>query len=121
MNGQNTLVLGASQKEHRYSNRAIKELVNAGFDVLAVGIRKGEAHGIEIETAWPSGIPIDTITLYLGKPNQVPYYESILNSGPRRVIFNPGTENIELEKLLGERGISHERSCTLVLLATNQY
>lgn len=116
-----TLVLGASEKEHRYSNMAIKDLLDKGMVVLALGRRQGRTHDVEISTEWPSDVPIDTITLYLNRENQAPYIDRILNSGAKRVIFNPGAENPILESQLQEKAIYFERACTLVLLATNQY
>jgi predicted CoA-binding protein len=64
---------------------------------------------------------IDTVTLYLGPARQEPYYDYLLKLKPKRVIFNPGTENEELENILKEAGIQTEQACTLVLLSTNQY
>ena len=64
---------------------------------------------------------IDTVTLYLNPKNQEPYYQQILDLKPRRVIFNPGTENPEFYKLLEAEGVEVEVACTLVLLATGQY
>ncbi|MGB5274760.1 MAG: CoA-binding protein, partial [Flavobacteriaceae bacterium] len=48
-------------------------------------------------------------------------YQDILKLNPKRVIFNPGTENPELYRLLEEQGIMAIEACTLVLLATDQY
>jgi len=64
---------------------------------------------------------IDTVTLYLNPERQKEYYDYILALNPRRVIFNPGTENIELMSLLKENNINSEVACTLVLLSSNQY
>ena len=85
------------------------------------GIKKGEIAGINIQNEWPKGSEIDTITMYISARWQEPYYSFMLNSGAKRVIFNPGTENPELVKLLQERGIEALEACTLVLLQTNQY
>ena len=64
---------------------------------------------------------LDTITLYLGSQNQPGYYDYILKSKPKRIIFNPGTENPELEELAEANGIECTEACTLVLLSTGQY
>lgn len=64
---------------------------------------------------------MDTVTLYLGPARQESYYEYLISLNPRRIIFNPGTENESFEKRLRNAGIETEQSCTLVLLATNQY
>jgi hypothetical protein len=49
------------------------------------------------------------------------YYDDMIALKPKRVIFNPGTENPALFKLLRESGIEVEVGCTLVMLSTNQY
>ena len=64
---------------------------------------------------------VDTVTLYLNPKAQQDYYDYILSLKPRRVIFNPGTENSEFRKLAEAHGIQCEEACTLVLLNTNQY
>jgi predicted CoA-binding protein len=64
---------------------------------------------------------VDTVTLYLNPQNQQSYYDYILNLHPKRIIFNPGTENPELEKLAEAKGIQTMEACTLVLLSTHQY
>lgn len=64
---------------------------------------------------------VDTITLYVGPAHQQYWLPTILALHPRRVIFNPGTENPEIEQVLHSRGIIVEHACTLVLLSTNQF
>ena len=64
---------------------------------------------------------IDTVTLYVGPQNQPEYYQYIGDLNPRRVIFNPGTENPEFISQLKASGIYTEIACTLVLLATGHY
>ena len=121
MKNKKTLVLGASTKPHRYANMAINKLVEKGHSVLAIGQNAGEVAGIKIQT---KAIPlknIDTITLYLNPTRQRDYYNYIVESKPKRVIFNPGTENPEFYQLLELNNIKAELACTLVLLATNQY
>ena len=116
-----TLVLGASTNPSRYANMAIRRLVNKGEAVEAFGLREGAVAGVSIRTE-PTGLSKpDTITLYVGPKNQHHYVDLMLNLAPRRVIFNPGTENHEVEQQLQEAGIETLRACTLVLLATNQY
>ena len=116
-----TLVLGASLNESRYSNLAINRLVNYGHTVEAVGLKKGEVTGVSISTEMEHFENIDTVTLYLNPQRQVEYYDYIVSLKPKRVIFNPGTENPELYKILKEHNIENEVACTLVLLGTNQY
>jgi predicted CoA-binding protein len=116
-----TVVLGASINPERYSFRAIQALVKSGIDTSAVGIREGKVAGIEIQRNFDSIKDIHTVTLYMGPENQKVWIEQILALKPIRVIFNPGTENKELENHLHDAGIATEHACTLVLLATNQY
>ena len=116
-----TLVLGASTKPARYSFMAIEKLVEKGHSVLAIGQNAGEVAGIKIQT---KAIPlknIDTVTLYLNPLRQRDYYNYIVEAQPKRVVFNPGTENPEFYQLLKLNDIKVEIACTLVMLATNQY
>jgi len=116
-----TLVLGASLNTARYSNLAINRLVKHKHPTVAIGLRKGTVEGVQIETEKVPFEDIDTITLYLNAKRQKEYYDYILSLAPERVIFNPGTENPELYKLLRENGISFENACTLVMLSSQQY
>ena len=117
----NTLVLGASTNPSRYANIAIHRLVNKGEAVEALGLRAGEVAGVSIQTDPASLSKPDTITLYVGRKNQHHYMDLMLQLAPRRVIFNPGTENPQVEQQLQKAGVETLRACTLVLLATNQY
>lgn len=116
-----TLVLGASLKEDRYSNKAIKLLDSKGFNVKAIGNRQGRVNEVEVVTEKIMFNDIDTVTLYLSAKNQVIYYDYIISLNVNRVIFNPGTENSELKNLLEKNGVKTELACTLVLLSTGQY
>lgn len=116
-----TLVLGATTNPERYSNMAVRSLTRHGHEVAALGIKEGEIDGIKIETETLSFKGIDTVTLYLNPARQKVYYDYILNLEPKRIIFNPGTENSELLALAKARGIETEYACTLVLLNTGQY
>lgn len=116
-----TLVLGASLKPSRYSNLAINRLINNDHPVEAIGLRKGEVAGVSISTEKEEFDSIDTVTLYLNPKRQEEYYNYIVSLKPKRVIFNPGTENPEFYKILKENNIESEVACTLVLLGTNQY
>lgn len=116
-----TLVLGATTKPERPAFKAISLLVEKGHSVLALGQNAGEVAGIKIQT---KAIPlknIDTVSLYLNATRQRDYYNYIVDTKPKRVIFNPGTENPEFYQLLELNNIKAEVACTLVLLTTNQY
>lgn len=116
-----TLVVGASTNTRRYSYKAIKLLTVRNYDVYAIGRREGNAHGIPIHRPFPSLPAIHTITMYVGKKNQPFYYDYILNLNPKRVIFNPGSENKELEKMLEEKGTEVIHDCTLMMLLHGSY
>ncbi|WP_072992464.1 CoA-binding protein [Flavobacterium segetis] len=121
MKNKKTLVLGATTKPERYAFKAINMLVDKGHSVLALGQNAGEVAGIKIQTkAFPLK-NIDTVTLYLNPTRQRDYYNYIVETKPKRVIFNPGTENPEFYQLLKLNDIKVEVACTLVLLSTNQY
>ena len=116
-----TLVFGASLKPERYANLAIHRLIDHGHEVVAFGSKKGEVAGVLINTELISYKDIDTITLYVNPQNQSIYYDYLIKLQPRRIIFNPGTENPEFYNLLKQNNIEAEVACTLVLLSTNQY
>jgi predicted CoA-binding protein len=115
------LVLGASPNPQRYSYKAIEMLSKFNWNIIAYGTKNGSVAGVPITNIWQSNWNIHTITIYLNPSNQEPLYNPILSLHPQRVIFNPGTENPEFESILKKAGIKTERSCTLVLLATNQF
>lgn len=116
-----TLVIGASENPERYSNKAIRALLSHNHEVVAIGLREGVVEGISFNSEKKAFENIDTVTLYVGPKNQPEYYDYILNLKPRRVIFNPGTENPEFTDKLLAAGIYPEIACTLVLLATSQF
>lgn len=121
MQNKKTLVLGASDNPSRYSYLAINRLIKSGHGVVAVGRKKTSVAGIEIDKEKKEFDNIDTITLYLNPLNQKEYYNYILSLKPKRIIFNPGTENDELNYLAKENNIQTMEACTLVLLSTGQY
>ena len=95
-----TLVLGASLKENRYSNLAINRLAKNGINVVAFGLKKGNVAGLEIDTELLNYPEIDTVTLYVNPINQKEYYCYIISLKPKRIIFNPGSENPEFYEIL---------------------
>ncbi len=115
------LVLGASLKTDRYSNRAVRLLESCHHEVIAIGNREGEIGEVSVKRNPPISRDIHTVTLYLNPKNQEPYYSYLLDLKPQRVIFNPGTENPELWNQLKNVGIEVEIACTLVLLRIDQF
>lgn len=116
-----TVVIGASENPERYSNRAVNSLLNHGKEVVAIGLREGEIRGVKIQTGQPAIADVDTVTMYVGPANQSGWYDYILSLKPKRIIFNPGAENPELEKLATENGIEVVEACTLVMLSVGNY
>ena len=115
------MVLGATPNTSRYANLAANRLVRSGHSIVNVGIKTGEAAGVPIERPETIHNDIDTITLYVGPQHQEELYDYILDTNPKRIIFNPGAENSELRRMANEKGIKTEYACTLVLLSTGQY
>lgn len=121
MTNKKTLVLGASANPTRYSYLAVNQLRAKGHEVMAIGKHTGKVNDVEITAQEMPIDDLDTITLYLNANNQKPYYDYIFSLNPKRIIFNPGAENPELELLAKEKNVLPMHACTLVLLSTGQY
>lgn len=116
-----TVVIGASDNPERYAYKATVALRVHKHEVVPVGLRSGEINGIKILKDYPPIENVDTITLYVGPQNQKSWYNYIISLRPKRVIFNPGTENDELVALLNKHNIEAVEACTLVMLAIGNY
>jgi hypothetical protein len=116
-----TLVLGASDNPERYSFLAVNRLRSKGHPVVAIGRKVTRVSDVEVGTTKQPFTGIDTVTLYLNPSNQKEYYDYVLSLHPKRLVFNPGAENPELEGLARARGIQTQEACTLVLLSTGQF
>lgn len=118
-----TVILGASTNPGRYSYFAAEMFSERNLDFVPVGLKKGELFGkgiLDIRQK-PHVEDVHTVTLYLGTTNQVEYYDYILSLNPKRIIFNPGTENPDLMELARKNNIEVWPACNLVLLSTGQY
>lgn len=118
-----TVIIGATPNPSRYAYIAAEMLTDYKHEIVPVGIKKGELSGktiLDIRKK-PAIENVDTMTLYIGKRHQPEWYNYLLSLKPKRIIFNPGTENSEFEKLANEKGIETLQACTLVLLRTGQY
>jgi predicted CoA-binding protein len=112
-----TLVLGASAKPERFSNDAIRSLQKHNIPVIALGRREINLGDIKIRKGMPDDITgVHTVTMYMSSANQKEYYSFILSLKPKRIIFNPGTANPELEALAIKNGIKVVNECMLVML-----
>jgi uncharacterized protein len=116
-----TLVLGATTKPGRYALAAAEMLLNKDYPIELLGNKEGKVGDVVIKTETDGIKDIDTVTMYLSEKNQTTYEDFLLKLKPKRVIFNPGAENLILEKKLNAAGIETLEACTLVLLTTNQY
>jgi uncharacterized protein len=121
LTSKKTLVLGASAKPTRYSFLAVNKLREHNHPVIAIGKSSSTVADVLIQSETTPIPDLDTVTLYLNTENQKNYYDFIIDQHPRRVIFNPGAENPEFEKILQNKGIQTLEACTLVLLGTGQY
>jgi predicted CoA-binding protein len=116
-----TVIIGASAKQDRYSNKAVRLLQKNNHEAIALGFENAFIGDIPIETNWTQQEDVDTVTLYLNPQKQKQYYAYIVGLKPKRIIFNPGTENAELAQLAFDNNIQPLEACTLVLLNTGQY
>ena len=115
-----TVVIGASDNPERYAYRATLALQSRNHEVIPVGLKDGEINGLKI-IGKVDIFDVDTVTLYVGPKHQSFWYEYIIVLQPKRVIFNPGTENAEFEQLLEQNKIETIEACTLVMLAVGNY
>ena len=121
MTAKKTLVLGVSSRPGQYSHEAVLRLIRAGHPVVGVGRDEFTLDGIQVTTTFPIDKDVHTVTLYLNPERQTAYIDSILQLHPKRIIFNPGTENPILLEKAREAGIEAIEACTLVLLSIGNY
>ena len=118
-----TVIIGATPNPTRYAYFAAGRLKENNHDIVPIGIKKGEVFNEEILDLKikPAIEDVDTVTLYIGPQNQPEWEEYILDLNPKRIIFNPGTENPELAQKAESKGIEALNACTLVMLSANTY
>lgn len=118
-----TVIIGATANPSRYAHIAATMLTEYGHEIVPVGIKNETVLGKQILNLRdkPAIDNVDTITLYVGPQNQPEWYDYLLSLNPKRIIFNPGTENDELEKRAEAQGVEVVEGCTLVMLRSNQY
>lgn len=115
-------ILGASQKPERYAYKAFHMLQEYGHKPLPVTPKFASLEGVAAYARLSDiKVPVDTLTMYVGPAVSSQLVDEIVNLKPKRVIFNPGSENPELAKRLQAEGIAFEEACTLVLLRTGQF
>lgn len=116
-----TLVVGASLNDQRYSHKAILTLRKNDIPTYALGLKSGIVGDVNIETEWKKFTDIHTVTIYMNPKRQEEVIEPILALSPKRIIFNPGTENLKFQELALAQNIEVLEACTLVMLNTGQY
>jgi hypothetical protein len=116
-----TLVIGVSRNPDRYANMAVRSLKMHGHPVYALGKEDFVYEDVPVHAQWIAFPQFHTITLYVRADHQRLYYDKILASGAKRIIFNPGTWNDELADMAAQAGIEIEDGCTLVMLSSGQF
>lgn len=116
-----TVVIGASPDPGRYSYKAVRSLQSHGHTVYGLGIHEGMINGLKISLDQPILENVETVTLYVSPKNQYAWIDYILSLNPKRIIFNPGTENQEFIKEARSKGIECIEGCTLVMLSVGNY
>ena len=116
-----TLVLGASTKEDRYSNKCVRLLRKHNIETIALGNRSGQIEDVVINTGKPQESKVQTVAIYLSAANLESYQDYIISLKPERILFPPGTENPEFYKKANAHGIETEEACPLVMLNNGTY
>ena len=118
----NVVVMGASNKPDRYSNKAIRLLKQHGYHVIPIHPNLAEIENIAVvDRIDEIQERVDTLTMYLNPVKSVLYADSIIALNPGRMIFNPGSESAELEERLRKSHIPLIKACTLVLLRSGRF
>jgi predicted CoA-binding protein len=122
MSHQRVAILGASQKPERYSNKAMKDLLKAGHEVVLInrGLQEIDGHPVLASLADVTG-QVDTVTMYVNPEISTLEGDKLVALKPGRVIFSPGTENPALDAKLKAAGIETLEACPLVMLRTGQF
>lgn len=118
-----TVIIGSVPKPSRYAYKAANMLEENGFDFLPLGIQEGEVLGQKILqiNEKPQIEDVETLTLYINPKRQKDWYDYMISLQPKRIIFNPGTENQEFKMLAQKEGVECVEACTLVMLSTGVY
>lgn len=118
-----TVIIGASPNPDRAAFQAASMLKARGHEFIPFGIKEGEVLGQQIrnQSELKDISDVHTVTLYVRADLQKSWYDDILKLKPKRIIFNPGTENPEFEQIAEDNEIETAEACTLVLLSTGQY
>jgi len=118
-----TVIIGATTNPGRYAWLAARMLSEYNHEIVPVGIKEGAVFGKDILDIYerPAIRDVDTVTLYIGPRRQADHIDYILSLKPKRIIFNPGTENEEFIERAKDQGVETLEACTLVMLRSLQY
>lgn len=115
-------IMGASDKPDRYSYKALKMLQEHHHEVLLVHPRITEVEGIKVHpTVGDLPEQCHTLTMYVNAAISDKFADQIVSAGFKRVIFNPGAENANLESKLTAAGVEVRNECTLVMLTLGNF
>jgi hypothetical protein len=119
---ENVAVIGASPNPDRYSNKAIRLLEKHNHHPIPVALKHETIEDRKVYRRLNEITEkVDTVTMYVGPKKQGSIIDEILELAPKRVIFNPDTEDSETREKLEKAGIKVVEACTLVLLKTGQF
>jgi len=122
MQNPQVVVLGASNKPHRFAYKAMLLLQEYGYHVIPVHPKLQTIDGVVVKHSLQQiHQVIDTLTVYLGPQRSTPLINAIINLNPSRVILNPGTESEELELALIHNDIPFVKDCTLLMLEHGRF
>lgn len=116
---KNILILGSISNTATPSYLASKYFFNKGFNVFALSSNNILSKELRIidEKLDPNykQSSIDIISIFVNPKKQIKYYKFILSLHPKRIIFNPGTENDELILLAKSKNIEVIKGCSISL------
>lgn len=118
---QSVAILGASDQPDRYAFKAFNMLKEYGHTPLPVSRNVREVEGVAAVQRLTELSNVDTVTMYVNPKLGAQLKDDIVKLKPKRVIFNPGTENHLLMDELKSQGIEVVEACTLVMLRTGQF
>lgn len=107
------LVFGYSDNPDRYSFLAANLLAEYKHQAVKFNPRTDDPNALDGD--------FHTVALYVSKPISDKFEKELLGINMKRIIFNPGTENEQLEEKLRNLGVEVVRGCTLVMLRTSQF
>lgn len=118
-----TVIIGSNRSPLKYPQQAASMLYDGQIDFVPMGVVNGEVLGKSILNIYdhPKVDNVHTITLYINPHKQKQWFDYMLSLAPKRIIFNPGTENQEFKSLAESKGIECLYACTLVMLSIGDF